>query len=264
MRGRLWFAGTAAFWLVMNLLLWRAEFGTSGPGGSRISPRVVWDRILTAPDDSTLEVSRDGKRIGYCHWSATTAENAKPGRLALPDGMVPQPVGYVITAEGNGLVEEAGLHVNFSLQLRLSTNQNWQDFILRLGVRPTTVEIHARAADQAVTVSATDPDSAWSRTFTFDELRDPRQVLKELGGPAGAALWGAIPLPPATREVAALDWEASTDWMKLGSSQVRSYRLQARLADRFQVVVVVSRVGEIMRVNLPGGVQLRNELLLNL
>jgi hypothetical protein len=34
--------------------------------------------------------------------------------------------------------------------------------------------------------------------------------------------------------------------------------------DRFQVVVVVSRVGEIMRVELPGGVQLRNELLLNL
>jgi hypothetical protein len=42
---------------------------------------------------------------------------------------------------------------------------------------------------------------------------------------------------------------------------VRVYRLQARLLDRYQIVVVVSRVGEILRVELPNGLLLVNEAL---
>ena len=52
--------------------------------------------------------------------------------------------------------------------------------------------------------------------------------------------------------------------MKIGHAQVRVYWLRARLLDRYQIVVVVSRVGEILRVELPNGLLLVNEALSNL
>ena len=61
-----------------------------------------------------------------------------------------------------------------------------------------------------------------------------------------------------------LRWEARNDWLKIGHSQVRVYRLHTRLLDRYQAVVVVSRVGEILRVELPNGLLLVNEALTNL
>lgn len=45
---------------------------------------------------------------------------------------------------------------------------------------------------------------------------------------------------------------------------MRVFRLQAHLFDRYQAVVTVSRSGEIMRVELPNGIQLVNDALTNL
>ena len=61
-----------------------------------------------------------------------------------------------------------------------------------------------------------------------------------------------------------MQWVARNDWLKIGHAQVRVYRLQARLLDRYQIVVLVSRVGEILRVELPNGLLLVNEALSNL
>jgi hypothetical protein len=268
MTARLGFGLVAAFWLLMNLLLWREEYGARRHGGSQVSVPAVWERILTAPDDSALEITRQGKRIGYCHWSATASENAQPAPPSgppPPEGMIPQPAGYVITADGNLLVEEAGQHVTFSLQLRLSADRTWQELTLRLGLRPTTVELHARTADRTVRLSGGDRDSPWSRTFTFDQLRDPRSWLE---GFDAATLLPLVAAWPATGPSPAFDaglrWEAWTDWLTLGHSEVRAYRLEARLADRYPVVLVVSRVGEIMHAELPGGIRVENQLRLNL
>ena len=70
MFNRVYFPLIALFWIVMNTLLWRAEFGGGREFGSAVSPEVVWQKILTAPDDSTLEISLKEKKIGYCRWSA--------------------------------------------------------------------------------------------------------------------------------------------------------------------------------------------------
>ena len=44
---------------------------------------------------------------------------------------------------------------------------------------------------------------------------------------------------------------------------MRAYRLQARLLDRYQARIFVSRVGEILRVDLPDEVVLLNDQLAN-
>jgi hypothetical protein len=61
-----------------------------------------------------------------------------------------------------------------------------------------------------------------------------------------------------------LNWEGRQDWMQMGRSRVRVYHLRARFLEKYEAVVVVSRVGEILRVELPGEVKLVNEALINL
>ena len=75
MFNRLYFPLITLFWIVMNVLLWRAEFGGGREFGSAVSTEVVWQKILTAPDDSTLEISLNGKKIGYCRWGANAGRN---------------------------------------------------------------------------------------------------------------------------------------------------------------------------------------------
>ncbi len=59
-------------------------------------------------------------------------------------------------------------------------------------------------------------------------------------------------------------WKARNDWVVMGHTSVRAYRLEATLFDRFRMMIIVSRVGEILRVELPDGWQLINDQLYSL
>src|SRR5947208_7624859 len=85
MFSRLYFPLIALFWIVMNVLLWRAEFGGGREFGSAVSMEVVWQKILTAPDDSTLEISLNGKKIASCPWGANTGEGLATGKVSRED-----------------------------------------------------------------------------------------------------------------------------------------------------------------------------------
>jgi len=65
-------------------------------------------------------------------------------------------------------------------------------------------------------------------------------------------------------EATKLNWEARNDWLTMGNARIRVYRLTLKLLDRYEIGVLVSRVGEILRVELPEGVLLVNEALVSL
>jgi hypothetical protein len=121
------------------------------------------------------------------------------------------------------------------------------------------------AAEEKVNLKYEDTEEKWSRTFTFAELRDPRELLDEFAGPYAWALMAPLTefekLQNPKDLALGLEWEARNDSLKIGHSTVRVYRLRARLVDHYQIVVLVSRVGEIMRVELPNGLLLVNEAL---
>ena len=269
MLGRLCFALIALFWVAMNVLLWQAEFGPGRELGSVVPERMVWERILTAPDDSSLEIRRNGQRIGYCRWLPTPGGASFNRRLAqaesTPEGMVRGISSYTVSLEGNVLIQEPSVHLKFNLQVELATNRTWQTFTLRIGARPSTWELQANATTETVALRCEEGKQLWERTFTFAELRDPRTLLSEFEGPAVLALTGLVSSWPKPGEASlALAWEARTDWLKVSGARVRAYRLEAPLWGRHRIVIVVNRVGEIMRVELPGGLSLANDLLLNL
>ena len=130
-----------------------------------------------------------------------------------------------------------------------------------------------------------EPRNRTSVTLTKDDLKDPGRMLSRFGmswaapmlegmavnsltGIDGRASKGVnkeriqstarIPLSLA------LDWEARMDWKNFGSARVRVYRLTARLFEGEEMVLVVSRVGEIIEGSLPGGITFQNDQLLGL
>ena len=55
------------------------------------------------------------------------------------------------------------------------------------------------------------------------------------------------------------EWVVYNDAVRLGSTRVRIYRIEAKLPGDRAVTVLVSRVGEILQVDFPGQLQITNE-----
>jgi len=270
MLSRLSFPAILVFWLTMNALLWRAEFGPGQRGGSPIDASIVLEKVLTAPDSSTLEIHRRGTRIGYCHWYPDVGVEEE-GALESPDEYVPEGMlrtrqGYVLKMEGHVATENRETRLRFSLDLRLATDREWQSVAVQFGTRPAMVGIHARAGDPNLEVSYGSRENTWTESIPFSDLSDPQAWMARSGvGGVAAGLLGSL-APLAGQELALLrvEWAAYTDWLSVGHTRVKAYRLQTRVLDRYDIVIQINRVGEIMRVELPNNLVLINEVLTNL
>ena len=267
MLSRITLIGLALFWLCMNVLLWRAEFGGRDSTASTVPAGVVWHKMLTAPDSSSLTVLHHGKKVGFCHWVTSVGEELASMNEtdAPPQGTQRRRTGYRLHLEGNLAFEDLGTRVRFDSGLKLSTNQTWQEITARLNFRPTIFEIKATAAEKAVHIQATEGQDKFERVIKFSELENPGALIAQLGGPVAAEVWNNfdfegmnLPRGSAKNE---LEWEARNDSIKIGHSKVRVYRLQSALFARYRIVIFVSRVGEILRVELPNEIILVNDQL---
>jgi hypothetical protein len=265
-RAVLWVLG--AFCIAMNVLLWRAEYGASHALGSVVPLETVWRRMLTAPDDSSLAVLHRGQRIGFCRWAVNAGEESVTGKVssenALPEGMVDAFHQYTVDLDGNVSVGDFSHRLRFSVFARFGTNHHWQEFELKTSLRPLNLEVHAHAGEERVAVSYADGDRSWKKRYAFEDLRNPQRLLWDFGGPAAVALLSALPALPTDSMRVGLRWEARHDWLNLGHSRLRVYRLQTRLLDRYQATLYISRVGEILRLELPEEVVLVNDTLITL
>jgi hypothetical protein len=267
MLSRLSFPLILVFWIVMNVLLWRSEFGGRNEMGSAVPVNIVLEKILTAPDDSALEIFHRNAKVGYCRWQANVGEEVATGKIATedyePEGRVKRLSSYTVNLEGNFLLEEPGNRLRFQVHSSFTTGHVWKDLLLRVSARPRSWEIKTVAADESISLTVEEAGAKWQRQLKYSELTDPGKLLREFGYPLPPILLNQLSQAPKNLSLG-LNWEARNDWFKVGHSKVRVYRLQARLLDRYQAVVIVSRVGEILRVELPNEIVLVNDALINL
>jgi hypothetical protein len=264
---RFLFAFIVLFWAVMNVWLWRSEIGGKDPLGTAVPSEVVWQKILTAPDDSGLEIYHRGKKIGHCRWRANVGEELGTGKVGSEEleGRVKHLSGYTIVVEGNLFLEESLGRLRVEVHARFATNHSWQQFNVRAAARPQTWELDVSAAEQSATFITDDGEVKSQRRFAFSDLSDPAKLLREAGYPL---LLGLVPRPNSGSAGMplglGLSWDARKDWFTVGHSRMRAYRLQAKLLDRYQAVVVISRVGEILRIELPNEIVLVNDAFVTL
>jgi hypothetical protein len=266
MRSRIFFAAIAGFWVVMNFLLWRSQSGAHSQIGSAVPAAIVWDKILTAPDNSSLDIYDHDKKIGLCHWAANVGDAGQALKQSLaedyePAGLIPQPSGYALSLEGNSAIFSTN-HIRFEMHLRLSTNQTWQDFRFTAKMRPTILDIHAIAAARKIMVKISGGGGAWQKTLQFSDLQHPESLLAEIGGVDALGFAGGANLPlqkdSVTQAAAGIQWDAHEDWMQVGHSKVRVYRLETEFFGQ-HLYIYTSRVGEILRVEAPDKLTFRNE-----
>ena len=268
---RLSYVVVPLFFVVMNVLLWRSEFGARSDTGSPLPAEVVWQKVLTAPDNSRMEIRHHGVKVGYGIWTPSLGEDLAIGRRMTdeppPEGMVKTLSHYTIDFDGN-LILEGLSRLRFTFNLKLSTNQDWEEFSLRLGLRPSVWEIRSIAADKTLTLTGDEGNGRTERVFKFSDLQNPEKILREFGGPLLPGTLREMGLPlnqsQSTDASVSLTWEARNDWLAIGHTRMRVYRVQAPVLDRFHIVIFVSLEGEILRVELPDEIVLVNDFLTTL
>lgn len=321
MFNRVLFVLVAAFFVTMNALLWRAEFRGENELGSGVPADVVLQRILTAPDNSNLEIRHSGKRIGFARWSANVGEETLTGRRLEAnreqlEGKVDRLSLFTLDCDGEVTAGRAARHVvrpgeqldlicleygvtsaevqlaNYGMKLaaiepgtslripakrfrfyvsaEFDTNSNWARFTLRVSRRPLSWEIRANAAEKVVVLGYSGAaGNYFEQKIEFAELENPEVMFSKLGLPlAGQLMSGAFAgINPERRNAdyrelaSSVSWRANNDHLKFHGAQARVYRLTFNVLEQHEISVVVSRVGEILRVALPFEITLVNEEL---
>lgn len=256
----------ALFWLTMNVLLWRTESGTRPAEDSEVPAQLVWRRMLTSPDSSSLQLLSHGRNIGFCHWITSVGEEwATLTEANMPAGLPRKSRHYNIRLQGSVLVPQMTNRVRFEGDLKVGADRRWQELSLRCSVGSVIWELHADARRQTLQLNIQDGESQWNRAFSFSDLERPSGLAAEFLGPYANELLGNIGLPsgPVSSDSSDLgiEWDAREDNFWIGHAPVRAYRLQTQLLDRYRITIVVSRVGEILRVELPDELVLVNDQL---
>ena len=273
MTSRITFLLIALFWVTMTYLLWRSEYVGQNQVGSNVPLELVWRKILTAPDNSSMQILHQGKKVGYCKWVSNIGQDLATGKILTddvpPDGMVRQLTGYRLDFQGNLIFSEAPGRVKFDCDLKLTTNEVWQEFNLGVNLQKTVYKIHSLASEQTVRFETVDKRNRFEQVFRFSDLQNPTALIEELELPGAMEMLGAfgqLPLARTTNTslLPEVKWTARNDWIAIGHTSVRAYRLEASLLDRYRMLVIVSRVGEILRVELPDDWELINDQLMSL
>jgi hypothetical protein len=218
---------------------------------------LVWRKILTAPDASSLSIYQDGERSGFCEFSTSVeTEMAKLDEDKPPPEGVVTRAGYQIRLNGNTSLGDFTNRVRFDGRLNFSSSRQWRELNLKLSSHFALVEIHSFATNRTVHLKITNDGSVVERDLAFADLADPNALLREFAGNFAGGLLGALDLPVLPQESAALaqpiHWEAHRDRLKVGSEPVSVYRLEIHMLD-YSIVIYASTIGEILRVELPDG-----------
>lgn len=258
MTARLTFLAITGFWLTMNVLLWQAEYG-SHAGDIPVPVALVWKKILTAPDASSLSVYQKRDRMGYCEVSTSVGqEMAGLDADKLPPENLVKRVGYQLHLAGNVSFGDFTNRLKFDGQLRFSSRRQWREVTLKITTRQTVVEIHSLATNQTVHVKITSDGEVVERNLTLADLQNPAALLRVLLGNLTDPLLGTMDLPDFKTLAGdqALVWTANRTRVKIGTEAVPIYRLTTTVLGR-DIIVDCSTLGEVLRVELPGNISAR-------
>lgn len=257
MIARITFLFIAVFWITMNVLLWRAEYVQDGTG-IRVPIALVLQKVLTAPDISSLTVFQGGDRVGFCEFSTSveqemaSLDEGKP----IPEG-VNTHAGYQIRFNGNVGLGDFTNRLTFNGVVEFSRKREWRELNLKVSSHFATVEIHSRAAERSIQLIITSDDVSTERVFSFDDLEDSNLLLRSFAGSLGGEWAEGLNLPVLTETpdlfAQNIHWEAHLDHLTIGRESVPAYCLKARVLDH-PIVIYISTLGEILHVELPGGV----------
>ncbi len=276
MQQRIILGSVTFFWLVMNILLWRWEYTDQRPG-QEVEAASVWQKILRSPDLAYLDIykkNRWRRPLGSFRWSSEIVDtdfiNTTSG--ATLDGMIRKATGYSIEIS-NGYLDLPELpRIRYKLQLDFDANIKWKTLRIDFRQVPVIATVSSTATNNTAEFNIDTGEQVTTRIVPFADLRQPSKVaalsVELFTGSKQAAPWVEYLLqglnPAAQLNYSAdLEWKARYDWLPQVSSRIRVYRLEANLSGSKLLTIYVSRVGEILRIELPNEIVIRNRNFYN-
>lgn len=263
---RLFFVFILLFWMAMNFLLWRQEVVGIQLGGSAIDPEIVLQKILEAPDDSSLEVRHHQERIGFLRWKPTVEEAFDPAsnntQVIAPEGIVNRTLGYYVNIDSRLRIPEWKQQFRLFSRLSLHADRSWRDFNINFGYAASHMAINASEDSPILTVEIDDGENQRNLQIPLRDMTSTLALLSGMSPGAGSFLADLNQrLPTGDFEKTTFQWEASSGIMDVGHANLRVYRLRTNLPGGLPVKITVSRVGEILLVELPDQIRMINEVL---
>ncbi|HHY83978.1 MAG TPA: hypothetical protein GYA07_00380 [Verrucomicrobia bacterium] len=250
----------------MMALLWRAEYAETNPEGRPVPPSVVWEKVLSSPDRSSLLVFDGDRRMGLCEW--VTGAGRALERLDA-ESVPPSPEveeGYSIRVEASVLIEQFTNRLQLDALLRLSPDRRWRLLDLNIGLREAHCRLLADASQEQVSVTMQSDGARVERALPFETLRNPAALAAELIGPIARDAVAALKMPSASQQdllASTIRWETREGQLRFGHAEIRAYIARLRLLE-YELVAHISQAGEILQVELPGNWRLLNEQLATL
>lgn len=263
MASRIALAAAAVFWVVMNGLLWQAEWGDRFTADSGIPPELVWRRLLDSPDASVLSIRHQGRSIGTLEWHPSVRESAQGESTNAIEGMVTTPVGHHLRIAVRFSGEDTPLNRLMVLgNLDLSASNTLDRLQVRVDQRPRSWEIQTEAGSDRVRLVYEEGRRRFDQSFETGN----RAALQLMLAPYLSALpAGIIPEEAWTRPESltrSVTLETRSDWLSVGRSRLKVHRLTARLPGQLEATAFISRAGEILKIQLPDRLMLVNEAIL--
>ena len=124
----------------MNFLLWRSEYGWRNHVGAKVPVSVVWQKILTAPDNCGLQILHHGKEMGRCQWSANIGQELTAGKMLTDDvpldGPRKNPPATASSPRAISPSSTGPTRLGFTIDITFTTNRDWQEFSASFKLRP--------------------------------------------------------------------------------------------------------------------------------
>ena len=196
MAPRIALIASALFWVLMNGLLWQAEWGGRFTSGSELSPALVWQKILDSPDSSVLNIRHQGRSIGSFEWHPSVLESSRtntPAGASSPtiEGMVSAPAGHHLRASARFFGSDTPLDRWMLLaNVEFSPSNLWERVSIRVDQRPRSWEIEAESGSEEIRMTFEEGRRRFEQTF---RTRDTAALQLMLAPYMGSLPSGLIP-----------------------------------------------------------------------
>jgi hypothetical protein len=214
---------------------------------------------MMAPETSSLNIFQHGRRSGFCELATSVGqEMAQLDDNRLPPEGLLNHTAFQIHLNGNASLGDFTNRIKFDGHVQFDVNREWRSLDLKIFAHGLALNLDSTATNQTLNFSLESDGVSIRRTLTFAELSNPNQLVRALAGdmPGGGLLAG-LELPVlaggGSKAGAMLHWHAWRTRILVHGEQVPVYRLETSVLDR-PITILVSTLGEILRVELPGDV----------
>lgn len=282
---RAWLVLAGCFWVGMNVLLWRSEYG-GGSTGTPLPVSNVISKILETPDPSELEIYYQNQRVGSCRWMVTQLSEAGfeedlddevDLEAAEMSGLIKDIKSFSVNLDGHLQWHQQPRRIRYMLTIDLTPDWQWSALDAKVGFRDQWFHVHSKQEEGTVLIEFEQGDAKWDTKITFEQLENPEALLQQWLSENPILVGLAAPLLAQARALSGFEstspagltdwgnqWEAFSDWLTIAHSRMRVYRIEHARDPQPSISVTINRAGEILKVMLPQRIVIKNESVLGL